>query len=116
MEWWSSGVVVQKDLITPSLHHSITPSLHHSITPSLHHSITPSLHHSITPSLHHSITPSLHPSITPSLHHSITPSLHHSIFRFRFSSVSILPNGRQFTTSSLVSQPLRAAPIPNHKS
>src|SRR5438046_5607195 len=32
------------------------------------------------------------------------------------SSFSILPSGKQFTTSSLVSQPLRAIPTPNHRS
>src|SRR5438309_5024930 len=36
--------------------------------------------------------------------------------RFVFSSVSIFASGKQFTTSSFVSQPLRAAPMPNHKS
>src|SRR5207253_1885706 len=36
--------------------------------------------------------------------------------RFVFSSASIFASGKQFTTSSFVSQPLRAAPMPNHKS
>jgi hypothetical protein len=37
-------------------------------------------------------------------------------FRFVCSTPSIFPSGKQFTTSSLVSHPLRAMPIPNHKS
>ena len=36
--------------------------------------------------------------------------------RFFASALSIFPSGRQFITSSFVSQPLRAAPTPNHKS
>src|SRR5262249_36995688 len=38
------------------------------------------------------------------------------LLRFARSAASIFASGKQFTTSSLVSQPLRAMPIPNHKS
>src|SRR5205814_8468173 len=67
----------------------------------------------------------LHSLTTPALY---TLSLHDALpifdvarddelrSRFRFSSCSIFASGKQFTTSSLVSQPLRAAPMPNHKS
>ncbi len=36
--------------------------------------------------------------------------------RFARSRASILLSAQQFTTSSLVSQPLRAMPMPNHRS
>ena len=36
-------------------------------------------------------------------------------FGFAASTASIFPSGRQFTTSSRVSQPLRAVPTPNFK-
>src|SRR5437763_1792846 len=45
-------------------------------------------------------------------HYSNTPLLR----RFAFSTASIFASGKQFTTSSFISQPLRAAPMPNHKS
>src|SRR5438132_1532403 len=51
-------------------------------------------------------------------HHSITRLLHYSAPppRLAASAASIFPNGKQFITSSFVSQPLRATPTPNHKS
>jgi hypothetical protein len=40
----------------------------------------------------------------------------YATFRFAPSAGSIFPRGKQFITSVLVSQPLRAMPMPNHKS
>ena len=52
----------------------------------------------------------------PFLHCSTAPILHYFRSRLRFNSISILPSGRQLTTSAFVSQPLRAMPIPNRTS
>ena len=51
-------------------------------------------------------------SNAPTLQRSNAPTP----LRFRASSSSIFPSGRQFITSAFVSQPLRATPIPNHNS